>query len=139
MIQIEKSSDEYSVNELFKTEEFGEHTKPPLYYNGYFYAQYSTNERRDGLVCMSEDGEIIWKTKREPNFNKGSMILTDGLILATDGAKSLYLIEPDPTGFKPIASAELLGSGQNWAPIALADGKLLIRDQKQMLCVKVAE
>ncbi len=139
MVQIGKSGDEYSVNELFKTEEFGEHTKPPLYYNGYFYAQYSTNERRDGLVCMSEDGEIMWKTKREPNFDKGSMILTDGLILATDGSKSLYLIEPDPTGFKSLASAELLGSGQNWAPIALADGKLLIRDQNRMLCVKVAE
>ena len=25
-------------------------------YNGYFYAQYSTNERKDGLVCMSMDG-----------------------------------------------------------------------------------
>jgi hypothetical protein len=139
MIQIEKNGSEYKVNELFKTAEFGEHTKPPLYCNGYFYAQFSNNETRDGLSCMSSDGKIMWKTKREPNFDKGSMILVDGLILATDGAKSLYLIEPDPTGFKPLASAELLGSGQNWAPIALADGKLLIRDQKQLMCVKVAE
>jgi hypothetical protein len=28
---------------------------------------------------------------------------------------------------------------QNWAPIALASGKLIIRDQSRMLCVKVAE
>jgi hypothetical protein len=79
------------------------------------------------------------------------MILADGLILATDGAKSLYLIEPDPSEFKPIASAELLESKtgdermaarfatQNWAPLALSDGKLLIRDQIRMMCVKVAE
>jgi hypothetical protein len=51
----------------------------------------------------------------------------------------LYLIQPDPSGFKPLASAEMLETGQNWAPIALVDGKLLIRDQKRMLCVKVAE
>jgi hypothetical protein len=57
MIRIEKSGDSYSVNELFKTVEFGEHTKPPIYHNGYFYAQYTTNERRDGLVCMSKDGK----------------------------------------------------------------------------------
>ncbi len=50
----------------------------------------------------------------------------------------LYLVEPDPSGFKPLASAELLEPGENWAPIALADGKLLIRDQKQMKCVQVA-
>jgi hypothetical protein len=97
----------------------------------------------------------MWKTKRAPDFNKGSMILADGLILATDGAKSLYLIEPDTTAFKALAKAEILGSKstgdensianriggptQNWAPIALAEGKLLIRDQSRMLCVKVAE
>jgi hypothetical protein len=76
------------------------------------------------------------------------------LILATDGAKKLYLIEPSPEEFKPIASTELLGepkqgaegiaarvggSTQNWAPIALSQGKLLIRDQNRMMCLKVAE
>jgi outer membrane protein assembly factor BamB len=155
MIKVEKKDDgSYGATELFKTEEFGDHTKPPILYNGYFYAQYGTNERRDGLTCMSMDGKILWKTKRDPDFNKGSMILADGLILATDGKKTLYLIEPDPSGFKPIASAELLGeagtnsegidlrvggSTQNWAPLALADGKLLIRDHSRLLCVKVAQ
>ena len=153
MIQIEPQEDgAYEVNELFKTIDFGSHTKPPILHDGYFYIQYSTNERRDGLVCMSMDGEIMWNTKRDPAFNKGSMILADGLILATDGTKSLYLIEPTPSEFKPLASAELLGEAeasddrraarygtQNWAPIALADGKLLIRDQGQMKCLKVAE
>jgi len=140
MIQVEKKADNsYGVTELFKTVEFGAHTKPPVMHNGYFYAQYTTNERRDGLVCMSMDGEIMWKTKREPLFDKGSMIHVDGLILATDGNKSLFLIEPDPTAFKPLASAEMLEPGQNWAPIALSDGKVLIRDQSRLMCVKVAE
>jgi len=67
------------------------------------------------------------------------MILADGLILATDGRQSLFLIQPDPAGFKPLASAEMLEMGQNWAPIALVDGKLLIRDQKQLKCVKVTK
>jgi outer membrane protein assembly factor BamB len=140
MIQVEKvDEDEYSVKELFYHNEFGDHTKPPVLHEGYFYAQYSTNRRRDGLCCMNMDGEVLWKTMRSPSFDKGSMILADGLILATNGAKMLYLIEPDPSGFKPLASAEMLETGQNWAPIALVDGKLLIRDQGRMLCVKVAE
>jgi hypothetical protein len=67
------------------------------------------------------------------------MILVDGLILATDGRQTLYLIEPDPSGFKPLASAEILVMGQNWAPIALTDGKLLIRDQSQLKCIKVTK
>ena len=153
MFQVEKLADSsYPVTELFKTVEFGSHTKPPLFYDGYFYAHYRTNERRDGLVCMNMQGEIMWNTKNKPDFNKGSMILAEGLILATDGGKSLYLIEPDPSEFKPLAIADLLVAEldpdnpraarygtQNWAPIALADGKLLIRDQSRMMCVKVAE
>lgn len=157
MLRIEKSSDKYNVKELYKTQDFGEHTKPPIFINGYFYAQFSNNERRDGLVCMSEDGKIMWKTLRAPNFDKGSMIFADGLIMATDGSRTLYLIEPDPNGFKPLASAEVLkpvttadtnqtapssgmgGASKNWAPIALSDGKLLVRDQKRMICLKVAQ
>lgn len=156
MIRVLKHANgDYATEEIFTTKEFGTHTKPPIFYRDYFYGQYGTNSRRDGLVCMSRDGKIIWKTKRDPDFNKGSMILADGLILATDGSNLLYLIEPDPNGFKMIAHSELLGSmttsdedsiptrtagsTQNWAPIALADGKLLIRDQRMMLCIKIAE
>ena len=140
MIQVEKITDgKYNVKELFYHNDFGDHTKPPILCDGYFYAQFSTNDKRDGLCCMNMDGEIMWKTMRSPSFDKGSMILVDGLILATDGSKKLYLIEPDPSGFKPLASAELLDVGQNWAPLALVDGKLLIRDQKKLLCVKVGE
>ena len=105
------------------------------------------------MVCMSVDGQILWTTKRSPDFDKGSIILADGLILANDGARSLYLVEPNPSEFKQLASLELFpeaaaglendiaarvgGRNQNWAPLALTDGKLLVRDQTQLKCVKV--
>ncbi|MCX5636092.1 MAG: PQQ-binding-like beta-propeller repeat protein [Planctomycetota bacterium] len=154
MIKVEKKADgSYSVKELFRHNDFGDQTKPPILHNGYFYAQFSTNNKRDGLTCMNMNGEIKWKTGSSPLFDKGSMILADGLILATDGRNTLYLIEPDPSGFKPLASSELLkeggtssddplalrvgGATQNWVPLALADGKLLLRDQNRLMCVKV--
>jgi hypothetical protein len=146
MIKVEKKADgSFGVTELYKNPDFGAHTQPPILYNGYFYAQYSTNERKDGMVCMSIDGQVKWKTGRTPFFDKGGSILADGLLLSTDGASKLYLIEPDPSAFKPVAMAELLkgDSGdqrfptQNWAPLALVNGKLLIRDQNRLICVKV--
>ena len=148
MLKIEKKVDgSYSVTELYKNPDFGAHTQPPVLVNGYFYAHYSTNERKDGMVCMSIDGQIKWKTSRAPLFDKGGIILADGLLLSTDGASKLYLIEPDPAAFKPIATAELLKGEtgdqrfptQNWAALALANGKLLIRDQSRLRCVKVAK
>jgi hypothetical protein len=149
MIKVERKADgTYGVTELYKNADFGAHTQPPVLYNGYFYAQYTTNERKDGMVCMSMDGQIKWKTGRSPLFDKGGSILADGLMLSTDGSNKLYLIEPDPSAFKPIASAELLVVAsdlntqfgtQNWAALALVNGKLLIRDQSRLMCVKVAK
>jgi outer membrane protein assembly factor BamB len=140
MIKIEKKSDgSYAAAELFKTIDFGAHTQPPILYKDYFYAQYTINERSDGLVCMDMNGKILWKTGDAPLFNKGGAVLADDLLLAVDGNRMLYLIQPDPAGFKPLASAQLLESGENWAPIALVDGKLLIRDQKSLKCIVVGK
>jgi outer membrane protein assembly factor BamB len=140
MIKVEKKADgTYGVTELFKTIDFGSHTQPPILYKDNFYSAYTINERSDGLVCMSMDGKIKWKTGDAPAFNKGGLILADGLLLAVDGNKMVYLIEPDPTGFKPLASVELLEAGENWAPLALSGGKLLIRDQKNLKCLVVAQ
>lgn len=152
MFEVVKGADgKFSTKELFSTVEFGDQTKPALLHNGYFYAMYGTNSRRDGLCCMDMNGNVLWKTKRAPNFDKGSMILADGLIIATDGADTLYLIEPSAEGYKPISTAPILAGGMgaselggqfkngNWAPLALADGLLLVRNHQKMMCVKVTK
>ncbi|HOW10002.1 MAG TPA: PQQ-binding-like beta-propeller repeat protein [Bacteroidales bacterium] len=157
MIKVERKADgSFGVTELYKNPDFGTHTQPPVLINGNFYAQYSTNERKDGLVCMSIDGQVKWKTMRNPLFDKGGMIASNGLLLATDGRTALFLIEPDAAAFKVISKADLLkegtpgsgnddvssrsgGSTQNWAPLALADGRLLIRDQSRLMCIKIVK
>jgi outer membrane protein assembly factor BamB len=140
MIKVQKKEDgTYGVTELFKNPDFGSHTQPPILYKDHFYSHYTINERSDGLVCMTMDGQVKWKTGENPPFVRGGSVLADGLLLTTDGNTKLYLLEPDPSGFKPLASAVMLEPGTNWAPIALVDGKLLIRDQKQLKCVVVAQ
>ena len=138
MNRIKKKGNRYTVDELFKEKEFGTHVHPPILYQGHLYGHCSTNETRDGLVCMDLNGKIMWKTGRDPLFDKGGFILVDGLFLSVDGNKGfLYLHEPNPNGFKELSKAKLLDPGENWAPLALSDGKLLIRDQKQMKCILV--
>ena len=140
MIQVEKKPDgTYGVSELFKNPDFGAHTQPPVLHDGFFYAQYTINERSDGLVAMSLDGQVKWKTDQQPAFTRGGAILADGLMLMTDGNTKLYLVEPSPVGFKPLASAVVLAPGDNWAPLALVDGTLLLRGQKELKALRVAQ
>jgi outer membrane protein assembly factor BamB len=140
MIKVQKKAGGgYDVAELYKNPDFGSHTQPPILVKDHFYSHYTINERADGLVSMSMDGKVKWRTERQPPFVRGGSILADGLILTNDGDRKLYLLDPDPAGFKPLATAEVLETGDNWAPLALVDGKLLLRGQKQLKCLQVAE
>ena len=117
------------------SKKFGTHVHPAILYKGHLYGQCSNNEVRDGFMCMDLKGNIKWETGRKPGFDKGGFILADDMIISSDGEKMLYLIDPTPEGFKVLAKAELLDTKTSWAPLALSDGKLVIRDQKQMKCV----
>lgn len=140
MLQVEKTGGgAYAVKELFRNLDFGSHTQPPVLHNGHFYSHYTINERSDGLVAMSMDGQVKWKTDKQPPFVRGGSILAEGLLLATDGNTKLYLIEPSPDGFKPLASAVVLEAGDNWAPLALVDGKLIVRGQRELKVLQVAQ
>ena len=65
------------------------------------------------------------------------MLYVDGKLILQDaeGGK-LFLIQPSPEGFKPISSFQAIDAQQKqaWAPLTLADGRLLIRDQNEMKC-----
>jgi hypothetical protein len=40
-------------------------------------------------------------------------------------------------GWKELATAQLLQGDQVWSPMALVNGKLLIRDMSKLLCIEV--
>ena len=82
LIKVQKKADgSFEATELFKNINFGAHTQPPILYKDHFYAQYTINERSDGLVCMSMDGKIMWKTGEDPLFDKGGMIKPRAVLL----------------------------------------------------------
>jgi hypothetical protein len=104
----------------------------------YIYANSNGNNRREGLICMDLRGNLKWRTQREPNFERGNLILADGMIYIIDGAAgTLHLVKPDPAGFKEVSKAKMLEGESIWAPMALSNGLLVIRDQKQMKCLDV--
>ena len=138
MIQVTKVGGRFAVKELFRLKRLGCHIHPPLVYKDHLYAQFNTKRTKDGLACVDLEGNVKWKTGRSPNFDWGGLVLADGLILAMDGSSGvLRLIEPGPAGYKELASARLLSRPRIWGPMALTDGKLVCRDQREMKCVEV--
>ncbi len=136
MFKVSRESEEFKAELLFKAPELGSQIHGPLLHQGHLYLACNTNSKRDGLVCMDLDGNVKWQTRRSPNFERGNLILVGGIILIMDGSTGiLRMVRPDPSGYQEIDEAKILAGRDIWAPMAVADGKLVLRDQRQMKCL----
>jgi len=140
MLRVTKSGGGFKVAADYKlaADVCGSQTHQVLVIDGHMYMNSNSNEHSDGMMCVTLDGKVKWKTGRKPNFQRGNLIYADGLIYNLDGKTGiLHLIKPDPSGYKELARAKLLGGREIWAPMALSGDKLVIRDQSQMKCIAV--
>ena len=139
MIKVSADNGTFTATEVFRTQECMSQIHQPLLYKDHIYANSNGNKARDGFVCLDLKGALKWKTGDTPNYERGSVLLADGLIFAGNGRDgTLAIIEPVPTEFRLLASAKVLKGGQAWAPMAVVDGRLLVRDQQHLRCFDVA-
>lgn len=144
MIQLRHINGKFTVTELFKTNECGSQIQQPILFENHLYLNSNSNEREDGMMCLTLDGVVKWKTRESrfswfsDTFERGPLLLADGLIFNLDGKKGiLHLIQPSPEEFKELAQVKILGGKQIWSPMALSQGKLVLRSQSEMKCLDV--
>jgi hypothetical protein len=91
-------------------------------------------------VCLDLEGNLKWKSAPQATFDAGGFLVADDLIFIMHGKTGeLSLVEAAPDAFKPLAKAKILKAegATVWAPMALSDGKLIVRDLHQMKCLDV--
>lgn len=128
--------------------EWGSQICPPILYDEHIYFLTQENASlRDkrlwpdlGLYCITKDGERLWNTGAEPMFGRGSMILADGKLIIRDSFHGkLYLVRPDPEGYRQLAVANPFdhtrGNLKLWTPLAISKGLLVIRDERELKCL----
>jgi hypothetical protein len=114
----------------------------PIFYRGRIYVT-SFKEHHGahtGLVCLRPDGQSVWQTGPELQFDSGAYLIADGMAFVMNGKNGvLYLFELSGDGPKLLASSKVLSArdGKVWAPMALSNGKLIVRDQHEMKCLDV--
>ena len=147
LLRIVKEGDEYQVSEIFHHEK-GSQIHVPILVNEYLYVLANENDnhprpRRNegGLMCLNLKGEVQWRTGEDPFFGRGAMIYADGMLIIQDGFDgTLRLVQPSPDSYQPLAEANVFGiedrrDHEMWAPLALANGRLLMRSQDTLLCL----
>ena len=136
MLEVTRKGDGFVVRELWKTEEVGGKMHPAVLHDGHLYI--NSCGKPMVMMCLSLDGKLLWEKDSAPGFHLGAMALADGLILNQNGKNGdLHLIDPSPDGYRELAKVELfsLKGDEPWGPLAISDGKLLVRNSNQMICL----
>ena len=83
------------------------------------------------LACVdAETGDLKWKGGR---YGYGQLLLADGHLIVITESGGLVLVKATPDRHIELASFSAL-EGKTWNVPAMADGKLLVRNTKEMAC-----
>lgn len=142
LFQIEEAGGRYSVKLLKRLERkvFACEQHTPVFYQGYLYTVLPADAGpvRKQAVCMDPEGRVMWTSGASERFGLGPFMVADGKVLILEDDGMLTMIRATPDGYRKLAQAKVLDGKEAWAPLALANGRLLIRDYGTMRCLDVA-
>lgn len=136
LLEISFEDENFQLKEVFRNEDAGCKMHPGIFVDNHFYV--NNNGRPNEMVCLDMQGNRVWEKESGGNFEMGSMILVNGLIINQNGKNGdIHLIEPTPEGYKELGKASFFDSekSQAWSPMAFSNGKLLARDMEKIVCV----
>lgn len=131
LLQISGSNGSSSVNQVWKSREMKNHFSSSIFYQNHLYGFDDAF-----LTCLDvATGKPKWQQR---GFQKGSLLFADGHLIVLGERGLLALVEASPEGYKEKAQFQVL-QGKCWTMPTLANGKLYVRNQREMLCLEVAE
>jgi len=127
----------YSV--LWKNNTMEAQHSDPILSDGYIYGYSGESVRNVGqFKCLElSTGKEMWSTNL---IGQGTTIFVDGHLICQDLKGNLFLLDPDPSGFKKMGEIKsALEDVKNpaWTVPVVANGKLYLRYMQQLVCYKL--
>jgi len=127
LLQMQVSGGKVSARQVWKTRDMKNQFSSSILYQDHLYGFDDSF-----LTCLEvATGQPKWQQR---GFQKGSLLFADGHLIVLGERGNLALVEATPSGYKEKASYQIL-QGKCWTMPTLANGKLFLRNQKEMLCV----
>jgi len=91
---------------------------------------------RATLNCVeTSTGKVLWRREKISKYHASLLRTGDDKLLMLEEAGSLVLLDPNPKEYKELARSKVCG--ETWAHPALADGRLYVRDAKEVVCLQL--
>ncbi|MFH1267376.1 MAG: PQQ-binding-like beta-propeller repeat protein, partial [Planctomycetota bacterium] len=140
MLQLKAAEDRFAANALFslKPKQFESEQQTPIFFEGRLYGV-RTSPGGNQLVCLDLEGNELWNSGRD-KFERGPYLIADGLIFVMDSKGLLTMAEATPSEYKRLGQFQVFEDAHDaWGPMALAGGRLILRDLTRMSCLNVGE
>ncbi len=95
--------------------------------------------RRNQFVCINPDNcrEMVWTSGKTNRFGLGPYLVADNKFWLLNDDGTLVIIKASTKEYKELDRYKILDGHDAWAPMALANGLLVLRDSKTLICLDV--
>jgi outer membrane protein assembly factor BamB len=127
VLKLTGGKEKPSFQELWKSKVAQNHFNSSVLYDNHIYGF-----DQGILQCIDvNSGTENWKRS---GFGKGSLILAEGNLIVLGERGQLTLVEANPNEYKEKGRVQAFSS-KTWTSPALSNGKLYLRDDKEIICM----
>lgn len=144
--QLNYDNGHYSVNVLqeYKPRDgLASEQQTPIYFKGHLFGilPKDAGGHRNQLVCVDpiDCTKMVWSSGKKNRFGLGPYIIADNKLYLLNDDGTLFIIKADTKSYIQYDEFKLIDGVDAWAPIAVADGYMVLRDSKTMLCINMSD
>lgn len=143
MAQLSENNGEFAIEILTKyapRDGLACEQQTPLFWNGHLLGIMPKDggPNRNQLVCVHPDNpqEMVWTSGTENRFGLGPYFIADGKLFILNDDGTLFIARPSTEKYIELAKVKVIEDGHDaWAPFAIANGYLIMRDSKTLVCI----
>lgn len=114
----------------------------PIFYDGMIISilpkDAGGNREKIVIYDPSDLHTPVWRSGNDEKFGLGPYIAIGGKLFAFNERGTLYVYQIGRGRMELLHTQEILPDGEDaWGPMAYADGRLLLRDAHNILCLKI--
>ncbi len=130
VIEVARAGGLLAAHEIWRNQRMKNRFSSAVLHEGYIYGFDESI-----LACVdASTGELQWKGGR---YGYGQLLLADGYLVVLTERGDLVLVRATPTGHEEVGRSAAI-TGKTWNVPALAEGRLLVRNARQMAAFDVA-
>jgi len=146
VLQVTKKDGQFSVEKGYEykpNEGLACEQQTPIYYEGMLYGilPKDAGTMRNQFVCVSPEDtrQIVWSSGKTHRFGLGPYMIADGKFFILNDNGTLSIVRPSKESFVLLDEVQVFEAHDAWAPLAVADGYMVLRDAEKMVCLDVSK